>query len=48
MSNGQLLMQCLVVVYVIVAVVFGLEGNWPKMAYWIGAAIITFSVLVMK
>jgi hypothetical protein len=46
--TGNLLMQCLVVVYVIVAVVFAYENNWPKMAYWIGAGIITSSVLVMK
>jgi drug/metabolite transporter (DMT)-like permease len=41
-------MQALVVVYVIVAVVFAWEGNWPKCLYWIGASIITSSVLVMK
>jgi drug/metabolite transporter (DMT)-like permease len=46
--NGHLLMQGLVVVYVIVAVVFAWEGNWPKCLYWIGASIITSSVLVMK
>ena len=48
MINGTMLMQGLVVVYVIVAVVFAVEGNWPKCTYWIGAVIITLSVLVMK
>lgn len=43
-----MLMQGLVVVYVIVAVVFVYEADYPKAAYWIGAAIITSSVLVMK
>jgi hypothetical protein len=46
--NGDLLMQGLIVTYVIVALVFGYEQNWPKCTYWIGAAIITGSVLVMK
>lgn len=46
--TGTLLMQGLIVVYVIVAVVFLWEGNYPKAVYWIGAAIITSSVLVMK
>ena len=46
--SGHLLMQGLVVTYVIVACVFAYEGNWAKMTYWIGAAIITTSVLVMK
>ena len=41
-------MQCLVVVYVIVALVFAWEQNWAKCTYWIGAAIITTSVLNMK
>ncbi len=46
--TGNTLMQALVVVYVVVAVVFGLEQNWAKCTYWIGAAIITTSVLWMK
>jgi hypothetical protein len=46
--SGTVLMQGLVVTYVIVACVFAYEGNWPKCAYWIGASIITSSVLWMK
>lgn len=46
--TGHLLMQALVLEYVVVALVFAWEGNIPKMCYWIGAAIITTSVLVMK
>jgi hypothetical protein len=46
--TGDRLMQGLVVVYIVVALVFGYEQNWAKMTYWIGAAIITGSVLVMK
>ena len=46
--NGILLMQGLIVAYVVIAIVFAWEGDWPKCTYWIGAAIITSSVLVMK
>lgn len=46
--NGDLLMKGLIVFYAVVACVFAWEGNWPKMTYWIGAAIITSSVVVMK
>lgn len=48
MINGTLLMQGLVVFYVLLACVFVYEGNYAKCTYWIGAAIITGSVLVMK
>ena len=46
--NGTLLMQGLVVFYVVIAVVFAFEGNWPKVLYWISAGLITTSVLWMK
>ncbi len=45
---GPSLMQGLAVFYVLVAIVFAFEGNWAKAAYWIGASIITTSVLWMK
>jgi hypothetical protein len=38
-------MQVLVVVYIVIACVFIYEGNGPKALYWVGAAIITSSVL---
>ena len=44
---GQKFMIALVVQYVITAGVFCWEGNWPKVAYWVGASIITGSVLWM-
>lgn len=31
--------------YVLTSIVSGVEGNWPRCSYWIGAAIITSSVL---
>lgn len=46
--SGDMLMKGLIVTYVVAALVFAWEGNWPKMTYWIGASIITGSVLVMK
>jgi hypothetical protein len=46
--TGTLLMKVLVCQYLVLAAVFAYELNWPKCSYWIGAAIITTSVLVMK
>ena len=45
---GNVLMAGLICFYLIIAVVFLVEGNYPKCTYWIGAAIITGSVLVMR
>lgn len=45
---GTNLMAFLAVFYVILALVFAYEGQWAKCTYWIGACIITVSVLVMK
>ncbi len=46
--TGTLLMQALVLIYIVTAIVFATEGNWPKCLYWCGAAVITTSVLWMK
>lgn len=45
MISSTGMMQGLVAFYVMVAVVSAYEGNWPRCTYWIGAAIITTSVL---
>jgi len=34
--------------YTVIAIAFALQGNWAKMAYFIGATIISGSVLFMK
>jgi hypothetical protein len=39
------LMVCLVGVYLVTAGVSAYELNWPRCAYWVGAAIITSAVL---
>jgi len=44
---GRSLMLFLIVFYAIVAGVFLFEGNYPKALYWVGACIITSSVLMM-
>ena len=46
--TGDLLMRTLCVVYVAIALVFAHEGHWAKMWYWLAAAQITASVLLMK
>jgi len=40
---GILLLQ-----YVVLAVAYGVQGNWPKMIYWIGAVILLTGVVLMK
>ena len=45
---GHTLMAGLSIFYVMLAVVFAYEGQWAKCTYWIGACIITVSVLAMK
>ena len=45
---GDTLMRCLIVFYVVLAGVYAYELNWSKCTYWIGAAMITGSVVVMK
>lgn len=47
-SISDRLMIGLLIFYVALAVVFAIESQWPKCTYWIGAAIITGSVLAMR
>lgn len=46
--SGENMMKFLVCCYLLTAVLFALQRNWPKVGYWIGAAMITSSVLCMK
>jgi hypothetical protein len=39
------MMVALVGFYLVVAGVSGVEGNWPRVLYWISAAGITVAVL---
>lgn len=48
LMTGDMLMRGLIVFYVVLAGVYAYETNWAKCTYWIGAAIISTSVLVMK
>jgi hypothetical protein len=43
--NGDTLMRCLIVFYVVLAGVYCWELNWPKVMYWVAAAALTTSVL---
>lgn len=46
--SGENMMKFLVCCYVLTAVLFAVQKNWPKMFYWCGAALITSSVIFMK
>jgi len=45
---GDSLMIFLLCFYAVIALAFAWEGNYPKALYWVGAFIITSSVLWMK
>lgn len=46
--TGENMMRLLICLYVLTAILFAYQRNWPRMFYWIGAATITSSVLWMK
>ncbi len=48
MSLSSVLMTALVVVYVVIAAVSAYERNWARCWYWLAAAQITGSVLLMR
>ena len=45
---GDTLMSGLLAFYLLLAAVFAYERQWAKCSYWIGAAILTGSVLRMR
>ncbi|MEK6618925.1 MAG: hypothetical protein AABY90_09535 [Nitrospirota bacterium] len=48
MTRGDWFGVALVAEYAFLAVVYAGEGNWPKVGYWIGAAILGTSVVLMR
>lgn len=46
--NGDRLSLGLIAVYLVLALVYGTEGNWWKVLYWISAAGIVSAVWGMK
>ena len=45
---GDTLMWILLVEYILIAVAFGIDGNYPKVLYFVGAGILTLGVLWMS
>jgi len=48
MNTADWLNVALVLAYIILTLAFAVVGNWPKAFYWIGAGILTASLLWMK
>lgn len=46
--SGNGLIILLIIEYIIIAVIYGFEGNWAKATYFLGATIISLGVLWMK
>lgn len=43
--SGDWFAYTLLALYVIATAVYAIEGNWPKVAYFGGSAIITIGIL---
>lgn len=45
---GDLFVKVMIVEYLVIALVYGLNHNWAKVLYFLSAALISVSVLMMK
>ncbi len=48
MTRGDWFGIALVVEYARMAVVYAGDGNWPKVCYWVGAALLATGVALMR
>ncbi len=48
MSRGDWFGIALIAEYAVLAALYAGEGDWPKVGYWIGAAILGTSVVLMR
>lgn len=48
MPKGETLIIILIVEYAIIAAAFGIQSDWARVLYYIGAIIISLGVLWMK
>lgn len=46
--SGDAITKVLILVYLILAIRFAFEGQWPRMTYWIGATLIVGSTLWIR
>lgn len=42
---GNLLLKVLIAEYILIAIAFGIQGNWAKSLYFMGAVILSLGVL---
>ena len=45
---GPLFVKILIAEYAVITIAFMYDGDWPRVAYFIGAIILSFGVLTMK
>jgi hypothetical protein len=48
MITGDKLVLCLAVLNGIIALAYALDGQWAKMTYWLSAAGINLSLVMMR
>lgn len=46
MTPARWLNSALILAYLVLAVVYGMERDWPRTTYWVGAAILSVGVLL--
>jgi len=46
--EGDMLLIILLVQYILIGIVYGLNDNWGKCLYFVGASILSIGVLIMK
>jgi hypothetical protein len=45
---GQLLLKLFIGQYIIISIVFAMQGDWGKVMYFVGATILSIGVLMMR
>ena len=46
MTPARWVNVALIVTYLVLAVLYGVERDWPKVLYWVGASILGTGVLL--
>jgi len=45
---GQWLLKVFIGQYIIISIVFVIEGDWGRVMYFVGATVLSIGVMIMK
>jgi uncharacterized membrane protein YuzA (DUF378 family) len=48
MLSGNSLVKILIFEYFVIAAVYGMNKDWSRLVYWIGAIVLNVGILTMK